>query len=427
MKIRIYITTILTSAVCSHLPAGAQQANFEWVKAIGGTGADAVEAVAVDVNGNVYITGSFPVAGADFNPGGSGGAVTSAGGSDVFVAKYNGLGVFQWVKTMGGTGNDVGRRMIVDPSGNVYVAGYYAGTGTDFNPGGSGGALTSAGDIGLFLLKLNSNGVFQWVKGMGGAGADYVVGINRDLNGNIFQTGRFNASADFNRGGSGGTVVNSGGGNDVFLVKHDQNGNFLWAKSMGGANSDIGNGVSTDASGNVYVAGQVQNSGDFNPGGSGGMLTGAGALDVFLAKYDPSGSFLWAKCMGGTNSDFGQAVAALPGGDVYVTGVVASGGTADFNPGGTGGELTSFGNGDIFLAKYSATGNFLWAKNYGGTGGDLPLAMTTDPAGDVYITGIIAAAGSDFNPGGTGGVVPYSASNDGFVARYGSNAEFRWA
>jgi hypothetical protein len=247
----------------------------------------------------VYVTGQMGAAGADFNPGGSGGVLTSAGASDAFVAKYDPSGTFLWAKSMGGSLVDQGRGAAVDGNGNVYIAGHFGAPGADFNPGGSGGALTSAGGVDVFVAKYDAGGTFLWAKSGGGTNADNCYGVAVDAYGYVCVTGYFAAQgANFHPGGSGGALTSAGGAADVFVVKYDPNGTFLWARSGGGpGGTDAGYGVVASANGNVYVTGNFSATADFNLGGSGGTLSSAGTIDVFVMKLacrDTSSSYLAA-------------------------------------------------------------------------------------------------------------------------------------
>lgn len=194
---------------------------------------------------------------------------------------------FEWVKSMGGNSNDQSWQVATDRNGNVYAAGYYISATADFNAGGTGGVITNAGDYDAFLAKYDAGGNFLWAKSIGGGGTDQGYGVNTDGAGNVYVTGYFQSpTMDLNPGGTGGTITNAGGGNDIFVVKYDAGGNFLWAKDMGGSGDDYGRTVVIDAGGNVYVTGYFgSTTADFNPGGSGGStLTSAGGIDIFLAK-----------------------------------------------------------------------------------------------------------------------------------------------
>ena len=139
------------------------------------------------------------------------------------------------------------------------------------------------------------------------------------------------------------------------------NGDFVWAKGMGGASYDLGTDVTVDSSGNVYTTGNFYGTVDFDPGMGVLYLTSVGDSDIFVSKLDSSGNLLWAKRMGGTNYDKGYSIAVDPSGNVYTTGGVY--GTVDFDPGELSGfYLNSAGGSDIFVSKLNSSGNFVWAK-----------------------------------------------------------------
>jgi uncharacterized protein (TIGR03437 family) len=172
-----------------------------------------------------------------------------------------------------------------------------------------------------------------------------------DGSGNVYTTGFFQGTADFDPG-PGVFNMTSAGGNDVFVSKLDSAGNFAWARRMGGTDSDGGDGVVVDGSGNVYTAGSFGGTVDFDPGPGVFNLTSAGDSDIFVAKLDGDGNFVWAQQMGGTGSAFPEITIAVDAGsNVYATGGFRD--TADFDPGAGVFELTSAGARDIFVAKYN--------------------------------------------------------------------------
>ncbi len=281
--------------------------------------------------------------------------MTAAGGVEGFVAKYDPSGTFLWVKSVGGTSSDYCNGVVAESNGNVYIAGYYGAAGADLNIGGSGGVHTSEGWDDVFLAKYDSSGKFMWAKSMGGTGYDYGMGVAVDDRGNVFVTGIFEApGADFNRGGSGGALT-SAGGNDVFVAKFDSQGVFQWAKAMGGAGNDFGYAVAASRSGHAYVTGYYNGANaNFNVGGIGGTVSAKGGDDIFVAKFEPNGTFVWVKSMGGTSNDIAHSVTTAHDGHVYVTGIYPAAG-ADFNPGGSGGALTTAGGTDAYLVKFTCS------------------------------------------------------------------------
>ncbi|MDQ1256134.1 MAG: hypothetical protein QG656_730, partial [Candidatus Hydrogenedentes bacterium] len=225
LRMRAVGMTLATLTLLS-LTVDAADGDFVWAKAMGGTGNEWSEDITLDNAGNVYATGYFRST-ADFDPGPGIFNLTSAGGIDVFVSKLNSTGVFVWAKAMGGTGNDFGEGIAVDSAGNVYTRGRFLGT-VDFDPGAGIFNLTQAGSSDLFVSKLDSGGNFVWAKRMGGSSIGDGDGIAVDSAGNVYTTGWFLGTVDFDPGP--GTFNLTSAGNDIFVSKLDSAGNFVWAK-----------------------------------------------------------------------------------------------------------------------------------------------------------------------------------------------------
>jgi hypothetical protein len=333
--------------------------NFVWAKQLG-TGEG--YSITVDSGGNVYTTGYGT---GDFDPGPGAHTLSGFGSNDIFISKLNSSGSFVWAKGMGGTGIDDGWDILVDSSGNVYTTGHFQNT-VDFDPGAATFNLTSAGNYDAFLSKLDSSGNFLWAKRIGGTDIDFSFGIALDSSGNIYRTGRFTGTVDFDPGA--GVVNLTSNGADIYVAKHDNNGNFLWAKSMGGTGNDQAGYIALDASGNIYLGGGFFNTVDFDPGPGTYNLTSAGMRDLFAAKLDANGNFLWAKGMGGPNDEFGLSIALAPSGDLYTSGIFS--GTADLDPGTGTFNLTSAGGDDLFLSKLERDAVFgdvpssYWAQEF---------------------------------------------------------------
>ena len=259
----------------------------------------------------------------------------------------------EWAKSMGGTSgtsSESAYSIAIDASGNVYTTGHFEGT-VDFDPGAGVSNLTSAaGYQDIFISKLDANGNFVWAKRMGGTSYDIAYSIAIDAAGNVYTTGHFFETADFDPG-AGVSNLTSAGSWDIFISKLDANGNFVWAKRMGGTSPDEANSIAIDASGNAYTTGFFNETVDFDPGAGVSNLTSAGEADIFISKLDANGNFVWAKRMGGTSVDKATSIAIDAAGNVYTTGYFY--GTVDFDPGAGVSNLTSAGQVDIFISKLS--------------------------------------------------------------------------
>src|SRR6185369_16966117 len=180
---------------------------------------------------------------------------------------------------------------------------------------------------------------FCWAKRMGGtATLDDGYSITVDDSGNVYTTGRFQGTADFDPG-AGTFNLTSSSGSDIFISKLDADGSFVWAKKLG---TGTGHSIAHDHSGNIYSTGEFSGTSDFDPGAGIFNLTSAGLDDIFISKLDASGNFVWAKRVGGTQLDNSYSISVNDSGYVYITGFFF--GTADFDPGAGSFTLTSAGS-----------------------------------------------------------------------------------
>lgn len=313
----------------------------------------------------------------------------------------------------------------IDAAGNIYTTGYFDGT-VDFDPGVGTYNLTSAGSYDIFIAKLDASGNLLWAKSMGSTNTDYGTGVALDASGNAYFTGYFLFTVDFDPGS--GTFNMTSAGSDVFILKVDAAGNFIWAKKMGGSDTDGVSDIAVSASGNVYTTGNFRLTADFDPGSGTFNLTAAGSADIFISKLDAAGNFVWAKKMGGTNpnGETGVALVVDAAENIYTTGFFE--GTVDFDPGTGTTTLTSAGQRDIFYSKLDVAGNFMWAKKIGGTGGDEPYDLAIDASGNLHSTGSYdGTVGVDFDPG-TGTVNMISAGSwDIYVNKLDASGNYVWA
>ncbi|MHB8789578.1 MAG: SBBP repeat-containing protein [Desulfobulbaceae bacterium] len=379
--------------------------NLVWARSFGGFFNDIGWGVFVDATGNVYTTGYFQGADIDFDPGPGATLLSSIGSADIFISKLDSDGNFAGAWAMGGTEPDYGFGIFVDESGNIYTIGYFQFT-ADFDPSVGGVFnMTSVGVEDIFVSKLDSTGTFAWARRIGGSSDDEGLGISLYSNGHLYLTGWFQGTVDFDPGAGTANLV-SAGSFDIFISKLDSNGNFVWAKGLGGISNDWGEAVAVDSLGNVYTTGGFSGNADFDPGAGSFPLLSTGGIvsDIFVSKLDSNGNFVWAKAMGGTVADVGYGIAVDAAGNVYTTG--GFGDTADFDPAaGTVFNLTSAGNADIFVSKLNSSGSFVWAKAMGGPSTDYGYDIAVTSAGAVHATGSFQGT-ADFDPGpGTSSLV----------------------
>jgi hypothetical protein len=328
---------------------------------------------------------------------------------------------FLWAGAVGGSSYDAGTDIATDANGNVYTIGYFQGPAVDFDPGPAGNFLVGNGGYDIFILKVNANGYFQWVKAIGAAQNDVPLSLALDQNGNILVTGHFFGPTDFDPG-AGVATLTSNGVRDIFVLKLDPNGNYLWAKSMGGTGDDFGNAIATDANGNVYTTGEFNGTADFDPGTGTSNLTSNGNVDMFIQKLDANGNFQWATNAGGANPDRGFGITTDATGNVYTTGLFV--GTVDFDPGAGALNLTSTQL-DAFIQKLDANGNLVWAKSMGGSSWDVGQSISIDAGGNVLTTGYFSTT-ADFDPGAGVANITSSGGRDIFIQKLDVDGNFIW-
>ncbi len=364
-----------------------------WVKQIGGLGDDEAMSISIDANGYVYTTGYYNDS-ADFNTDTGTTFLSTTSGSNIFLQKMDAAGNFLWAKQTGSLGNDFGRAITTDVNGNVYVTGRFFGS-VDFDPDTTTSTLSATGGSDIFVEKFDAFGNFSWAKKMGGSTEDEGWAITTDLSGNVYTTGVFRGVADFDPN-AGTFYLASAGGRDIFIQKLSSSGTYLWAKRFGSSNDDGGKSITIDFQGNLLIAGNFMGTSDFDPGIGTSFLSSAGARDVFVQKLDNSGNLIWVKQFGGNSNDYGQSMSTDTNGNIYLTGSIW--GTADFDPGPGTYNLTPLGTVDIFIQKLDTLGDFIWAKQIGGSGKGVGQSITTDNFENIYTTGYFNNS-IDFNPG----------------------------
>ncbi len=340
-----------------------QNGAVQWARRAGGVGADAGNHVAVDAAGNVHITGWFR----DSATFGSV-TLTNTGEYTAFVARYDASGNLRWAVRPDRSQYSYGSAVAVDSFGNVLVAGTYEGA-MRFNQT----ELRAVGKTDAFLAKLDSNGRATWALTAGGGGEDFAAGVALDASGNPHLAGSFSGNAWFGR-----NYLSSLGESDIFVAKFDKSGVLQWARSGGGRGSDFCGAVAVDRTGAVVVVGDFERTAAMG----GQLLTSLGGADIFVARYTADGQPSWAQRAGGAGMDSAYSVAVDAAGNIHV------GGEFEAKSGfGEAAALMSFGESDIFVAKYASTGAMNWVKKFGGVGYDTSGALALDGSGAVHVTG----------------------------------------
>ncbi len=253
----------------------------------------------------------------------------------------------------------------------------------------------------FFGFALQGNGqevpVLEWAKNFGGSSVEGATSVKADASGNVYVVGYFSSSlVDFDPGP--GTVnLSLAGSQDGFVSKFDPNGNLLWARAL---EVNYIADIEIDNAGNVYTTGYFSNTVDFNPGAGTFNLTSAGSYDAFILKLTTNGDFVWAGSVGGSFSDYGNAIDLDNSGNVFITGYFFST-PADFDPGAGIVNLSSTGDTDVFVLKLDNNGIYQWARQFGGVEDEKGHTLAIDGLGNVVITGQFYGytAPFDFDPG----------------------------
>lgn len=388
----------------------------------------------IDDQGNVISTGYFTGA-SDFDPGPGTTLLDPDGGLAGYVQKLDANGDLLWAVQIGGTGGTArSTSLALDAVGNIYCTGYFFET-VDFDPGVGTTNLTSVGVADAFVLKLNPNGSFAWVKQIGGSSRQLGWSIAVDAIGEISVVGTFEGTADLDPG-AGVSALTASGSSDLFVAKFDANGDLLWAEQMGSPDPQHGMDEEVDHrldnSGNLLITGWFYFTIDFDPGPGTFNMTASGLPDMFILKLSPSGDLIWAKQVGeytssGTGAVVSTGISTDATESVYITGSFDR--STDFKPGPAVAQLSASSR-DVFVLKLDSNGDFVWVRKVAGNSvldNDLGRAIATTANGDTYITGGFEGT-ADFDMGpGTYDLTATGNSGDVFVQKIDAEGNFEWA
>ncbi|MEP6612780.1 MAG: hypothetical protein ABJA76_12870, partial [Mucilaginibacter sp.] len=368
----------------------------KWVDHFGGSGDSKATGMVVDKQSNVYVGGYFAGT-VDFDPSAAGVKnLTSKGGYDIYMAKYKPDGTLIWAESFGGGLLDQVNSMGIDSNGNPTLIGQFqssdlvvgattlqtvsaddASTSRELKPVGATTLQTVSADD-IFIIHLNTNGGVLWAKSIGGSDIDRGEQVNADVQGNIIATAIFQSTITV-----GGNTLTASGGFDGLIAKYDASGNLIWDINLGSASGDtevFGNG--TDSNGNILISGSYTGQVDFDPLGAHKNSTSNGANMPFLAKYTAAGKLIWINYLGGNLASNQTELSIDANNDIVLTGSFSS--NLTFNGATT---LNAAGQ-DNFVAKYTANGNFIFAKDLKTTGaGIFNYQVKTDAVNNIYIAG----------------------------------------
>jgi hypothetical protein len=303
---------------------------------------------------------------------------------------------YQWGHGFGAANWDEGYDVKMDHEGNIVTMGRFSGS-VDFDPGPGTSILTSAGNIDMYIMKLDSAGNLLWVHAFDLANMSYGFDLAVDSIGNIFCIGNFTQSVDFEPDTSAFVLSPHPSGGDVFILKLTPYGQLGWARNFGGTRGVLGYAIALDDVGNVYSTGTFGGTIDFDPGPNSYLLTSPGQFSNagFVTVLDSNGALIWAKAFSASNSCSPEDIDVDVNGNVLVIGTFTH--TVDFDPDTSQFIITSAYNtgSDAFVCKLSNAGQFVWAKLFSGPGTEYGRELVTDRIGHVYAIGAFAAGTVD--------------------------------
>ncbi|MCP4605865.1 MAG: hypothetical protein GY847_36015 [Proteobacteria bacterium] len=352
---------------------------------------------------------------------------SSAGHTDVFMAKYSSDGTIIWAKRAGGVnGFEHNHGVSILSDGSVILTGYFYSSTAIFGEGAGAITLTKSAGYDCFIAKYDAAGGIVWVKQIKGTHNSHIFEVDVISDGSSFVSGAYAETAIFGEGEANQTQMTSIAGADSFVARYAPNGDVAWVKHVACAGDIHANYITVMPDGTSITVGHFTGTATFALGEANELsLVSMGSNDVFIAKYGPNGDFIWAKRAGGVDSDIGHAVRVFPDGNFVVMGPY--GYTATFGL-GEANEATILQKGgyDVFIAKYNQDGQLLWVTSAGGNSHDIARGMSITSDNSIQITGYFGSW-MTFGEGEVNEETIYTGGgNDTFIAKFDGNGNFVW-
>lgn len=366
-----------------------------WAKSLGSGGSDTADNIIIGSNDEIYISGTFDGM-VDFDPNGGVSALSSNGWQDCFLMRISNEGDLLWARSFGASELDLVQGLHLDQNGNVLIAGYFNGE-VNFNPNAAPIIYNAVGDNDVFVCKYDANGNLLWAKQLSGSGSAFAKGITCDSNNNIYFAGYFTLEMDCDPN-SGEQIINSNGLNDAYMIKLNENGEFVWSKSFGAWSEDRIFAIEIATNDRLYVGGYYRGDVDFDPNEGEILIPSTnGSEDYFIQQFDLDGNLIWAQGFGGSQSEFLQSLAVDATNNVYICGSAASIYDADPSENENLISNTAPFAKNIIIHKINALGEHVWAYGFGSNEEDFGRGIFVAPNRDVYVSGQFRSV-ADLNP-----------------------------
>ncbi|MFD1552582.1 hypothetical protein DNU06_15570 [Putridiphycobacter roseus] len=420
-ELSLVIFFLATFSLCAQYPAfnsvsGLEHLSLSNVKSVG-------EAIRVDRSGNKIFAGGF-YGTVDFDFSSS--SATASEYPGLFVSKYDSSGSILWVKTISNSSEVYLKDMEIDSLGNIYICGYYDG-GIDFDPGPGVSNYFSNFYYSGFVVKLDSNGIFEWANDLNSSISTTCYDLVLDDSANVYTVGYFVGALDLDPGINSFNVTSIGRPSG-FLQKVDTDGNFVWAHTLISTNQspNFYESIAIDTDQNLVLCGWSTGFyNDFDPGtGTVNLPVGS---NTFVQKLSKNDDFIWVKGYPLAYSGllpYLDQVTTDEQNNIYYTGAHSS--NIDFDPDPTNVFYLPFtGLDDNFVVKFDASGNFIWAKSFGTDGVDGITCLITDHNSNIYI-GVRISGEGDLDPGPGTAFITTNGGVDACLISLNSSGDFRW-
>ena len=327
---------------------------------------------------------------------------------------------FDWVSSASGNGPfDLGESVVLDENGNSFTTGRFQNT-VDFDPTAGTFNVSSNGAHDLYVTKYDNSGDLVWVKTIGGPSTDRGNSIELDSIGNIYISGNFQGTVDFDPGVNTYNLVANN--SDGFILKLDPKGDFVWVTQFLSTGSVFPNVLKTKGN-DLFVAGGFSATTDFDSSSGNFNFLSEGSIDAFCAKLSLSGSLVWATHVGGQGTDLYRGLSIDDAGNTFLSGTFEN--TVDFDPGTGVLDLSSQGNKDLFVQKLDSNGGLVWVKRIGGTGNETSGTNMLNSGGNLLVTGSFQDT-VDFDPNSGVSNMFTGGYNAAYILNLDQNGNFNW-
>lgn len=328
----------------------------------------------------------------------------------------------EWAVNFGGIMSEYSYSIKNDANGNLLIAGYFNHE-VDFDPSVNSNILISSGSADAFVCKLDPQGNLIWARSIGSTGDDRIHALALDANGNIYLCGYFNGAVDFNPHPTNDYILTSEGSGDIFILKLNNNGDFIWANSMGNTEMDLANDIKVTPTGTIYITGSFNLSVDFDPSSTASTnLLAANDPEFFLAKYDANGNFIWARDTEGTGYTKGTSIVIDNLENIYSIGHFS--GNVDFDWNTTNSFQSTTAYAAVFILKHDVNGVLRWSNMFE-NGYREKYCLAIDNLGNIIAGGRFSIQ-TDLDPGSGFSVINSMGGEDFFVVKLNPLGSFIW-